>query len=145
MELIISPLVIEGTTYNRKLQVEGTNFKLSEARIEIPADIDYYTTTDVYLGTNIFTSKEVNGRTGQLNFTAGRTTVFVVDDNTTVNPLTGEYVNPSTPGAIGEYTYFMYLLNNMNLLVDNGITSLEGQLLPSSINRAIAAGRLDYE
>jgi hypothetical protein len=145
MELTISPLVIEGTTYNRKLNVEGTNFKLTESRIEIPADILYYTSTDVFLGVNIFTSKETNGRTGQLNFTAGRTTVFVVDDNTSVNTLTGEYVNPSTPGAIGEYTYFMYLLNNMNLLVANGVTSLEGQLLPSSINRAIAAGRLDYE
>ena len=145
MELTITPLIVEGTTYNRKLQVEGTNFKLSESRIDIPADIDYYTSNDVYLGTNIFTSKEVNSRTGQLNFTAGRTTVFIVDDNTTVNPLTGEYVNPSTPGAVGEYSYFMYLLNNMNLLVANGITSLEGQLLPNSINRAITAGRLDYE
>jgi hypothetical protein len=145
MKIEINSINIEGTIYKRKLNVEATNFKLNETRIEIPADIIYYTANDVELGRAIFNSKKVNNRTGQLNFEAGRTTVFVVDDNTTVNPLTGEYVNPSTPGAIGEYTYFMYLLNNMNLLVANGITSLEGQLLPSSINRAIAAGRLDYE
>lgn len=141
----IADVNIEGITYKRKLNVEGSLFKFVYGRIEIPADIIYYTPTDVQIGRNCFTSKKVNARTGQKTFEAGRTVVFVVDNETFVNPMDGSYVPNDTPGAMGEYDYYMYLLNNMNLLVANGITSLESQLLPAALNSAVNAGRLDYE
>jgi hypothetical protein len=142
MIINIDDIIIEGTTYKRKLDIEGTLFRLNQSKIEIPADIIYLSTNDIELGRNIFNSKKVNTLTSRKTFEAGMTTVFVVDNNTKVNPATGEYdINSS----MGEYDYFMYLLNNMNLLVANSITSLENELLPASINRSIAAGRLDYE
>jgi len=136
---------IEGIEFKRKLLVGEAIFRLQVRRLEIPVSIYYYTTTDLLVGVDLFSSKKVNERSNTLNFTQGQQPIFVVDNNTMVNPLTGEYVPDDTPGAMGEYDYYMYLLNNMNLLVDNDVVSLENQLLPASLLRAIAAGRLDYE
>ena len=141
----IADINIEGITYKRKLNVEGSLFKFIYGRIEIPADILYYTLSDIEIGRNCFTSKKTNTRTGQKTFEAGKTVIFIVDNETFVNPLNGNYVLADTPGAMGEYDYYMFLLNSMNLLVNNGITSLETQLLPSALNNAVNAGRLDYE
>lgn len=136
---------IEGIEFKRKLLVDEAIFRLQSKKLEIPVDIYYYTTADLLIGANLFSSKKVNERSGALNFTQGQRPIFVVDNNTKVNPLTGEYVPIDTPAAMGEYDYYMYLLNTMDLLVGNGVTSLENQLLPASLLRAIEAGRLDYE
>jgi hypothetical protein len=136
---------IEGIEFKRKLLVDEAIFRLQAGRLEIPVSIYYYTTTDLLVGVNLFNSKKTNERTGALNFTQGAQPIFVVDNITKVNPLTGDYVPAYTPGAMGEYDYYIYLLNNMNMLVNDGVTSLENQLLPASLLRAIAAGRLDYE
>jgi hypothetical protein len=136
---------IEGIEFKRKLLVDEAIFRLQAGRLEIPVSIYYYTTTDLLVGINLFNSKKTNERTGLLNFTQGAQPIFTVDNITKVNPLTGDYVPVDTEGAMGEYDYYMLLLNNMDMLVNNGVTSLENQLLPSSLLRAIAAGRLDYE
>lgn len=136
---------IEGIEFKRKLLVDEAIFRLRARRLDIPVSIFYYTTTDLLVGENIFSSKKVNQRSGNLNYTQGQQPIFIVDNNTKVNPLTGDYVPSGTPGEMGEYDYYLYLLNNMNLLVDDGVVSLENELLPASLLRAIAAGRLDYE
>lgn len=142
MILNITDITIEGVIYKRKLDIEGTFFRLKDNKIEIPADIIYYSQTDVELGRNIFNSKKINSRTGQKTFETAKTVIFVVDNETKVNPANGAYDPAST---IGEYDYYMYLLNNMDILVANNIKSLEGEVLPNAINNAINYGRLDYE
>jgi hypothetical protein len=136
---------IEGIEFKRKLLVDEAIFRLQAGKLEIPVSVYYYTTTDLLVGINLFSSKKLNERSGNLNFTQGQQPIFTVDNITKVNPLTGDYVPVDTEGAMGEYDYYMLLLNNMDMLVNNGVTSLENQLLPGSLLRAIAAGRLDYE
>lgn len=145
MIIEIADINIEGIVYKRKLDIEGAFFRTNLERIEIPCDILYYTPTDVLIGRSCFSSKKINPRTEQRTFEAGRTILFVVDNNTFVDPVNGTYVDNNTSGAVGEYDYYMYLLNNMNVLVGNGVTSLENQLLPIALNNAVNAGRLDYE
>lgn len=143
MIINISNVEINGITYKRRLHVKNMSIQYELNSIAILADIEYYNDEGTF-GLNCFTSTTINPRTGNLYFTQGQPVVMMVDNNTKVNPANGDYVANDTEGAIGEYDWTRNHLNNLDVLVGLGITSMERDFIPMSINRAIAAGRLTY-
>lgn len=70
----------------------------------------------------IFRADE-NGEEVQNEFTKSWEKAFIANNETFVNSATGEYVEASTDGAIGEWDYFMYIHDNVSLVVKNLILS----------------------
>lgn len=138
INLDITDFSLGGLNYQRKLRIEGVFFRYNDDRIEIPCDIYYYY-NGIELGRNLFTSNIINERTGRPNFESNKTVVFIVDNITKVD-LSGNY---DVNGPIGEYDYYMDLLNRMDILVQNGITSLQNGLLSLALTNAVQNGRLD--
>lgn len=131
IEIDIEPL--ENTLLKRKVVYMGHTHDKDDRFFIIYCSIYYYDNENNLLGANLFDSKSTN-EDGTNKYKAGQLVEMLVDNNTIVD------ANGDSGNEIGEYSFYMGMLNDFETMKNLGINSLS-DLLRLGINKAIQRGK----
>lgn len=112
IKINIPDVEINGTILKRKAELFSMVYNQKFQCLTLNWDVYYYSDSSGYYGQPI----KINGITSYRKESIANNTVFV-------NPTTGAFVTPDTPGAVGQYDFFYYLAENQNINVHDLIRS----------------------